>query len=157
MRTGSAGRRWAFPCCIPWANRLSRPTYVVAGTEAALPGDVPLFDRDHNGLPIHGALPGLLRWEVAAATAEEERACLRARLHWEPAHEAFRIFPFPHRLDYEAVLQAAIEITVTLVPTGNVSVPASFGFHPYLRIPGGSRADARVTLPVRGRLSTTAR
>ena len=46
----------------------------------------------------------------------------------------------------------SIEITVTLAPTGDAAVPVSFGFHPYLRIPGGSRADARVTLPVRQQL-----
>ena len=48
--------------------------------------------------------------------------------------------------------EASIEITVTLAPTGGASVPVSFGFHPYLRIPGGPRADARMTLPVRRQL-----
>ena len=59
----------------------------------------------------------------------------------------------PTGLEYEAMLtEASIEITVTLAPTGNGSLPVSFGFHPYLRIPGGSRADARMSLPVRRRL-----
>ena len=91
---------------------------------------------------------------MVAATADEDRARLRAQLEWDPAHEAFPLFPFPHRLEYEALLtERSIEITVTLAPTGETArFPVSFGFHPYLRIPGGSRADARMTLPVRRRL-----
>ncbi len=147
------GATMGIPLLHPWANRLSGDDYEVAGTRVTLPRDTQLTDRDHNGLPIHGALPGLLRWEVAAATAGEDRARLEARLDWEPAHEAFPIFPFPHRLEYEAVLTASsLEITVTLAPTGDVAVPVSFGFHPYLRIPGGSRANARLALPVRRQL-----
>ncbi len=144
------GATMGIPLLHPWANRLSGSDYAVAGTHVALPRHTPLTDRDHNGLPIHGALPALLQWDVLAATADEDRAFLRAELSWEPAHRAFPIFPFPHRLEYEAVLTGrAIEITITLAPTGEAAVPVSFGFHPYLRIPGGSRADARVTLPVR--------
>jgi aldose 1-epimerase len=147
------GSTMGVPLLFPWANRLSRSTYVVDGTEVSLPRDVPLFARDHNGLPIHGALPGLMHWDVVEATADEDNACLRARLEWDPAHEAFGLFPFSHRLGYEALLtEASIEITVTVAPTGNGSLPVSFGFHPYLRIPGGPRADARMTLPVRRQL-----
>ncbi len=137
------GATMGIPLLHPWANRL----------EVDLPENPRLVDRDHNGLPIHGALPGLLRWEVLGATADDDRACLRAQLLWDPAHEAFPIFPFPHRLEYDALLsERSIEITVTLTPTGEAAVPVSFGFHPYLRIPGGSRASAQVTLPVRQQL-----
>ena len=147
------GATMGVPLLYPWANRLSRSGFAVDGTEVSLPRDVPLFARDHNGLPIHGALPGLMEWDVVEASADEDSARLRARLEWDPAHEAFRLFPFSHRLGYEAVLtEASIEITVTVAPTGNGSLPVSFGFHPYLRIPGGSRADARMTLPVRRQL-----
>jgi aldose 1-epimerase len=147
------GATMGIPLLHPWANRLSGSAYAVAGTRVDLPRDTPLTDRDHNGLPIHGALPGLLRWDVLETTAGEDLACLRAELQWEPEHEAFPIFPFPHRLEYEAVLRSqTIEITVALAPTGDAPVPVSFGFHPYLRIPGGSRASARLALPVRRQL-----
>lgn len=43
----------------------------------------------------------------------------------------------------------AIEIGVALEPTEDIPVPVSFGFHPYLRIPGGERATAQMSLPVR--------
>ncbi len=147
------GSTMGVPLLYPWANRLSRSTFVVDGAEVSLPHDVPLFASDHNGLPIHGALPGLMEWDVVAATADEDSARLQARLEWEPVHEAYPLFPFAHRVEYEALLkEASIEITVTVAPTGNGSLPVSFGFHPYLRIPGGSRADARMSLPVRRRL-----
>ena len=97
------------PLLYPWANRLSRSTFVVDGAEVSLPQDVPLFARDHNGLPIHGALPGLMEWDVVEATADDDSARLRARLEWDPAHEAFRLFPFPHRLEYEALLTEALD------------------------------------------------
>jgi aldose 1-epimerase len=146
------GSTMGVPLLYPWANRLSRSGFAVEGTEVSLPQDVPLFARDHNGLPIHGALPGLMEWDVVEATADDDGARLRARLEWDPAHAAFRLFPFPHRVEYEARLtEAAIAITITVVPRGEVPVPVSFGFHPYLRIPG-SRADALMTLPVRRQL-----
>ena len=134
------------PLLYPWANRLSRSTFVVDGADVSLP-------RRRSALRVAittacrstGRCPVSCEWEVVEATADEDSARLRARLEWDPAHEAFRLFPFPHRLEYEALLtEASIEITVTLAPTGNGSLPVSFGFHPYLRIPGGSRADARM-------------
>ena len=38
-----------------------------------------------------------------------------------------------------------------LLPTGDVAVPVSFGWHPYLRLPGVPRSEWRVELPVRRR------
>ena len=137
------------PLLHPWANRLGGFTYTVGGTEVVLDRDSALFKRDPGGLPIHGALPALLRWEVTGVTTEGDAASLVAQLEWEPRHEAFELFPFPHRLEYRARVAArTVEIAVALVPTGNTPVAASFGFHPYLRIPGGSRATAQMTLPV---------
>jgi galactose mutarotase-like enzyme len=112
--------------------------------------DTALINRDPSGLPIHGALPRLLRWDVVATTSAE----LTAWLDWTPASPAFAVFPFMHRLEYRARVTARrLEIAVTLEATGDDPVPVSFGFHPYLRIPGGARADAELTLPVQRRLA----
>lgn len=141
------------PLLHPWANRLSGFGYTAAGRTVKLGRDDPLSDLDPNGLPIHGALPGLLSWDVLATEVDGGGARMHARLSWEGSHAAFGLFPFPHRLDYHAlVTEAAVEVTVRLEPTGDQPVPVSFGFHPYLRIPGGSRARARMTLPVQRRL-----
>jgi aldose 1-epimerase len=139
------GSTMGVPLLHPWANRLGGFSYELDGTEVVLDPDSELFKRDPNGLPIHGAVPALLRWNVAEVTGDS----LHAQLEWEPSHAAFELFPFPHRLEYRArVTGRRIEIVVALVPTGSTPVPVSFGFHPYLRIPGGSRGAAQMTLPV---------
>jgi galactose mutarotase-like enzyme len=143
------GTTMGVPLLHPWANRLARFTYDAGGTPVALPTDSPLINRDPSGPPIHGALPRLLRWDVVAATSAE----LTARLEWTPASAAFAVFPFVHRLEYRAhVSGRTLEIAVTLEATGDDTVPVSFGFHPYLRIPGGARAAAELRLPVQRRL-----
>jgi aldose 1-epimerase len=43
-------------------------------------------------------------------------------------------------------------VATTVTPTGDVAVPVSFGYHPYLRLPGVDRADWEVSLPVREQL-----
>jgi aldose 1-epimerase len=144
------GSTMGIPLLHPWANRLSEFGYEVAGTRVELDRDSGLFKLDPGGLPIHGAVPSLLRWDVLALDSDADGASMHARLAWDAAHPAFQIFPFPHRLDCRARLtERAVEIGVTLEPSEDRSVPVSFGFHPYLRIPGGSRARAQMTLPVR--------
>ena len=54
------------PPAVSLGQPAQRIRYAVDGTEVSLPRDVPLFARDHNGLPIHGALPGLMEWDVVA-------------------------------------------------------------------------------------------
>jgi aldose 1-epimerase len=62
-------------------------------------------------------------------------------------------FPFPHRVEIEATLvEAELTIKTTVNSTGDVSVPISFGFHPYLRLPGVERPDWELRAPVRERL-----
>jgi aldose 1-epimerase len=144
------GSTMGIPFLHPWANRLGGFRYTAAGTDVVLDRDSELFKRDPGGLPIHGAVPTLLRWEVLEISTDDAAASLVARLDWNRAHSAFELFPFPHRLEYCARLRAStIEIAVALEPTEDAPVPVSFGFHPYLRIPGGSRATAQMTLPVR--------
>jgi aldose 1-epimerase len=144
------GSTMGIPLLHPWANRLAGFSYTVAGTDVVLDPDSQLFKRDLGGFPIHGAFPTLLRWEVIETAAQDDAAWIMARLDWTRSHPAFEVFPFPHRLEYRArVGPRTIEIGVGLEPTEDIPVPVSFGFHPYLRIPGGERATAQMTLPVR--------
>jgi aldose 1-epimerase len=145
-----SGSTMGVPFLHPWANRLAGLKYTAAGTEVVLDRDSELFKRDPGGLPIHGAFPTLLRWEVMETAAEDDAAWIMAGLDWSRSHPAFEVFPFPHRLEYHARVGArTVEIATRLEPTEDIPVPASFGFHPYLRIPGGERATAHMTLPVR--------
>jgi aldose 1-epimerase len=143
-----SGSTMGVPLLHPWANRLAAYGYTAAGTTVALDQDSELFKRDEGGLPIHGALPSLCSWEVVDTGSGGDTASLLARLEWDRRHPAFELFPFPHRLEYRArITGGAIEIAVALEPTEEAPVPVSFGFHPYLSIPGGTRAGAEITLP----------
>ena len=107
------GATMGVPLLYPWANRLAGFTYEAGGSRVALPSDTTLVDRDHSGLPIHGALPRLLRWDVVDATTTD----LTARLEWTRTSPAFDVFPFVHRLEYRAhVSGRTLEIAVTLEP-----------------------------------------
>ena len=45
-----------------------------------------------------------------------------------------------------------LTIALTVAAAGNVPVPVSFGFHPYLRLPGVERDEWEVEIPVGERL-----
>src|ERR671925_76917 len=52
-------------------------------------------------------------------------------------------------LGLRGALTLAVETEV--VPTTRAAVPVSFGWHPYLRLPGVDRRDWRIELPVAAR------
>jgi aldose 1-epimerase len=128
------GSTMGIPLLYPWANRLGAWTYEALGREVHLEG-APVRADAETGLPIHGLLPA--PFEVVEQSGTR---ALAAREVDVPA------FPFPHRLEYEAVLEpGALRIRVTV--TGE-RVPVCFGFHPYL----AAAADHVVELPARRRL-----
>jgi galactose mutarotase-like enzyme len=144
------GKTMGIPLLHPWANRLAGPSYRVGETTVRLPAAEGRYATDPNGLPIHGALPGHLRWAVQAGSSPDR---LVARLLWESS-ELLELFPFEHELALEAELAGGgLTLTTTLRATGSDPVPVAFGFHPYLRIPGSSRRDWRVTLGATQRLA----
>jgi len=137
------GRVMGIPFLHPWANRLEADTYAAAGSRVVVPADVP---RDEHGLPIHGVWPQ--PWRLRSVHACGEAATLTARLDFRD-----EAFPFPHRVQQRATLSpAALTIETTVRATGSMPVPISFGFHPYLRLPGAAREDWLVTLPARRHL-----
>jgi aldose 1-epimerase len=141
------GATMGVPLLYPWANRLAGFGYRACGRRVELASDSPLLALDGNGLPIHGVIPGHLPW--SAARSDDGGTRLTAQLSWDRP-ELLEVFPFPHRLDYEARLGgASLTITTTVHATGGVAVPVSFGYHPYLTLPGVARGSWRVELPVR--------
>ena len=142
------GMTMGIPLLHPWANRLSGFHYRVAGQEVVLPRGENLIPLDDIGLPIHGAMPALMSWEVVRLS----HTALTARLRWTSG-ELLRLFPFPHELTVEAALSSgALTIVTTLAPFGHQGVPVSFGYHPYLRIPEEKRSGWEVKLGARERL-----
>jgi aldose 1-epimerase len=144
------GKTMGIPLLHPWANRLSRPGYVAGGKEVELPPPDGRYALDPNGLPIHGALPGLLRWELIETGAKDR---ISARLDWS-APELMELFPFTHELRLDAIAgNGGLELITTLRPTGADAVPVSFGYHPYLSPPGDApRAQWQVALGASERL-----
>ena len=92
------------------------------------------------------AQPG---WEII----ELSRRSLTARFDFGAHPDLMASFPFPHELRIEVSIDATtLRVDTTLAPTGDRSVPVSFGYHPYLRLPGALRANVRLRLPQRRHL-----
>lgn len=136
-----AGHVIALPLLAPWANRLSGLHYEIAGVGVDLDG-LALHDDGH-GLPIHGTMTAQPGWEVTTATD----ASARVRFDYGARPDLLRAFPFPHELLLELELSdGRLGVATTIRPTADRPVPVSFGWHPYLLLPG-SRADTRLRLP----------
>jgi aldose 1-epimerase len=143
------------PLLHPWANRLARRRYVAAGVAVDLRGlDLP---TDGNGLPMHGTMVGRAGWEVTKATANRQRATLATQFDYGARPDLLAAFPFPHVVAITATLtSAALAVTTTVTATTDQAVPVSFGWHPYLRVPG-PRARWRLRLPAREHLGLSRR
>jgi aldose 1-epimerase len=143
------GKTMGIPLLYPWANRLSRPGYTAAGASVQLPAAEGRYPTDPAGLPIHGALPGDMVWEVQADG--EDR--LRAALEWD-APGLRELFPFTHRLERDAtVTERGLTLTTTVHAGADDRVPVAFGYHPYLTLAGSERAGWQVDLGATQRLS----
>ena len=145
----ATGSTMGVPLLHPWANRLGGLSYTAAGTDVAIDPQSPRVRTDANGLPIHGLVNASPHWEVV----EAGDARLVARLDFAAHADLVAAFPFPHVLFIEAGLSdGALALATTVEATGNVPVPLSFGYHPYLVLPGVPREDWQVTVPLTERL-----
>jgi aldose 1-epimerase len=144
------GSSFGIPLLYPWANRLGGWSYTAGGRRVEIDPDSPLAHRDAaTGLPMHGLLTASPYWTVTETDADDETAQLRAELDFAAHPDLLAAFPFPHRLDLHARVRAArLSVRVTLTPTADQPVPISFGFHPYVRLPGSDRRSWSVELPV---------
>jgi len=143
------GKTMGIPLLYPWANRLSRDGYTVAGRAVTLPSGEPgaRYPVDPNGLPIHGAIPGRVVWE---AEADGDR--LAASVRWD-AEDLLELFPFRHRVSVQAIVdEQGLTLTTTVHADAGDPVPVAFGYHPYLRLPGSSREGWQVDLGATGQL-----
>jgi aldose 1-epimerase len=137
------GKTMGVPLLYPWANRLSGFGYEAAGKRVELPAGDGRIPLDPRGLPIHGVLPSLLRWEVEPTSGTDQVA---ARLAWT-SEELLELFPFRHHVLFEAAASAGeLTLTTTVEATGDDPVPVSFGYHPYTGVPGIDRESWQITL-----------
>jgi aldose 1-epimerase len=139
-----AGSVTGLPLLAPWANRLGARRYEVDGIVVDL-GGLDLHTDEH-GLPIHGTMTARPGWELV----EVSRDSFAARFDFGVHPDLLASFPFPHELRIEATVEhTTLRVDTTLVPTGDRPVPVSFGYHPYLRLPGERRENVRLRLPDR--------
>lgn len=139
-----AGKVTGLPLLAPWANRLARWSYSVGDVMVDLRGL--RLTVDEHGLPVHGPMTARPGWDVLDAAAD--RLACRFDGAADPAVTA--AFPFPHVLEMAVTLSpGALAVATTLRATGDRPVPVAFGYHPYLRLPGVPREDARLALPAR--------
>lgn len=147
------GRSVGIPINHPWANRLRGTRYRAAGREVELDPQSPWLLRDWNGVIIHGVPWSKLDWQ----TVEADATSLTSRLHWNRP-ELLAVFPFEHVLEMRASLDAnALTVATTLIASAGDVVPVSFGFHPYIAIPGRPRQQWRLGLPAMQAIELDAR
>jgi aldose 1-epimerase len=141
------------PLLHPWANRLSRMRFALNGREIVLDSPGLPVSLDPNGLPIHGLLAGASGWRVERHEALEAGGVLAASFDFGARPELLAAFPFPHRTEVEMTLVGpTLTIDTSVTATGGVAVPVSFGYHPYLRLPGVERIAWEVEMPVSRRI-----
>lgn len=137
------GMSIGIPINYPWANRLRIDQYDFDGKEVTLDPASPWLMKDWNDVIIHGVPWPKLEWQVLEAG--ERR--LRSRLAWN-REELLRVFPFEHEVEMTASLDGlGLTIETAVLATAGVRVPVSFGFHPYIGVPGVRRAQWRLSLP----------
>lgn len=142
-----AGKVTGLPLLAPWANRLGVRRYEVEGVVVDLEG-LDLATDDH-GLPIHGTMSAQPDWEVVAVG----RRSLTARFDFGAHPDLLTSFPFPHEIRIEVTVEATtLRMATSLEATGDRAVPVSFGYHPYLRLPGVGRDDVHLYMPERRHL-----
>jgi aldose 1-epimerase len=148
-RYAEHGSTLGIPLLHPWANRLGGFRYSAAGRQVDLDPESAVLHRDANGLPMHGVQPARLPWQVVSRNADHVEAVLQAQLEFA-SPDMLAVFPFPHVLQMDVrVRNAMLSVSMTVRPNGAVAVPVSFGFHPYLRLPGMPRAQWWIEVPVR--------
>jgi aldose 1-epimerase len=141
------GSTMGIPLLHPWANRLSATHYEAAGKSVTVDPDSPRIKLDPNGLPIHGLLTASPHWHVGGGDG------LSARLDFGAHPDLLEAFPFPHAISLAIALdEHRLTITTTVEASEGQPVPISFGFHPYLALPGVAREEWEIELPVKEHL-----
>jgi galactose mutarotase-like enzyme len=140
--SAATGQSIGIPLNHPWANRLSSTEFQFEDRPVALDARSPLIMRDWNNVVIHGVAWSRLAWTVEAQSAE----AVRASLQWD-GEDLLAVFPFRHRLDMEISVQHRAITVATTLDAVDGPVPVSFGFHPYVGLPGTPRSDWHLTTP----------
>jgi aldose 1-epimerase len=141
------------PLLHPWANRVDRREFQVAGREVDLWAHPGLYTLGPKGLPIHGLLSAAAGWSVDRHEDTPDGPRLVSGFDFAAREDLMTVFPFPHQLQIEyGISGETLTITTTVRASGDVPVPISFGYHPYFRLPAVERAAWSVEIPVSNRV-----
>ncbi|HET9593668.1 MAG TPA: aldose 1-epimerase, partial [Solirubrobacterales bacterium] len=150
------GSTMGIPFLHPWANRLGRSRFELAGREVNLDPEGLHVKRDGSGLPMHGLLTAARGWQVERhleLEGDEGGGLLGTSFDFGAYPRLLEAFPFPHRVEIEArLLGAELRIATTVRAGEEAAAPIAFGFHPYLQLPGVERGEWEIEAPVRRRL-----
>lgn len=140
------GSTFALPLLHPWANRVSAWEFELAGRQVRLDPESAIVHRDGaTGTAMHGLLGASPDWVLVDA----DKHTLTAELDFGAVPAYVAAFPFPHRVRYTAtVAESTLTVRFTVIADSDVAIPLSFGFHPYLTLPGSDRRGWHVEIPV---------
>lgn len=129
------GAPTGMPLLHPFANRLSLDQFDAYGTRF----DTRAVPRDRTGLAIHGTTH-LRRFRVERQ--EPTRVTASCSIPAEPS------FPWDHRVTV-AVTARGTDLSITTLVENRTRrrMPVSFGWHPFLTVPGRPRAGWRLRIP----------
>jgi aldose 1-epimerase len=141
------------PLLHPWANRVARRHFWVAGREIDLWSHPGLYTLGPKGLPIHGLLAAAEGWSVERHEDTPEGPRLAGKFDFTARENLMTVFPFPHQLRIEAgIANQTLTVATTVFASGEEPVPIAFGYHPYFRLPGVERSAWEVEIPVSERV-----
>lgn len=142
-RAARDGTSIGIPLNYPWANRLRTYGYEALGRRVELDPASDWLITDWNGTLLHGVRWARLEWDQEDAGD----TFVASRLRWDRP-ELLAVFPFRHEVVMRATLDAGgLTVETTVHANAGEDVPVSFGFHPYIAVPGLPRALWRLTLP----------
>lgn len=119
------------PLLHPWANRVARERFSVAGRQVILDSGRTPVAHGPGGLPIHGLPAAAPGWRVDRHEAVDGGGVLAASFDFAAHDELVAAFPFPHEVLFEAALTGTtLTVTTTVHASGDARVPISLGYHP---------------------------
>lgn len=83
------------PLLHPWANRVGKERFEVAGRQVVLDSGPLAVSRDPGGLPIHGLLAAARGWQVDRHEGSRDGGDLTASFDFAAHQELMAMFPFP--------------------------------------------------------------
>jgi aldose 1-epimerase len=134
---------------FPWANRLGGFRYAACGGDVVIPR-IPRL-RVLDELPIHGVDLASTTWRCAPFRLPDQ-AWVTGSLRFSEHADLREVFPFDGCLRVRiGVKGAELRVDTYVDALGEEPVPISFGWHPFLRLPG-PRAQWGADFPIRRRV-----